>query len=388
MYMMKYIWVFVSISVLGGAIYAAPVPNAALQRRTQQALAHAPNLFLTRFPYLHYYIPKDTFAPSDTDVDVQHEYALALYLVNMYATVNVYRETPSTFTLKYLGVFDGFEKSRKPFDFAQAQRFYKKHQKAVHAQLEKYLQAPIYTWAKPTQAQLTQWVALLENLPRKEGQAVFDFPATSQGPLALSQETHVRFAPYLSQTQPILNTTAVLFDEPDIRLEDFDSHIGNHTYRRKRTYRWVKEECFYNSYLLAKQLSHAMATTPRTWEHSRLYLVTAYPKQGEFLHPAQTERFQLANGTTGLHWRYHTAVLVILEQNNQYVPVVLDSFLGGQNPLTLAQWLAYFHPQTQFRAAPFTRSNTVENALKKPTRREGNAIWVDSHKYEPAPVLK
>ena len=211
-------------------------------------------------------------------------------------------------------------------------------------------------------------------------QAVADRPVPPQ--------IAARLTPFLRQTQQKARQYVVIYDEPDLRLEDFDSRIGNHTYRRKRMYRWVSDECHYSSYVTAQALTQAMAADRNALVFSHLYMLTAYPQNGEFLTPASGPRFKLANGQEGLHWRYHTAVLIILEQNHQYFPVVLDSFLGGLRPLSVSEWQEHFAPDTRFTTTLFQRSKKTENALKIPQRLDGSAVWVDGKKYLPAPVLQ
>lgn len=369
---------------LGGAALGGGLPQGALaQQITQTAQAG-----LKRFAYMRFYTPSNHMRREPASQEDQYIRAFALYLVNMYVSVRLYPAGTAPLTLNFLGVLDGFERSYKPFDFSRATRFYEKHQAQIDALVAQHLQARHYPWEKPSAEEIARWVALLQTQPRKYQQAVYTFaqPFLMDAPVA--PQVAQRLVPLWEQAQTKARKQVIIYDEPDLHLEDFDSHIGNHTYRRRRTYRWVSDECNYSSYLTAQVLTQAMSAERNAWGFSHLYMLTAYPKNGEFLTPASGPRFKLANGQEGLRWRYHTAVLVIMEQNRHYFPVVLDTFLGGSTPVSLGQWLQHFSPQTEFRAVPFMADETTQNALKIPQRLDGNSVWVDGHKYLPAPVLQ
>ena len=220
------------------------------------------------------------------------------------------------------------------------------------------------------------WTALLENQPPHNGQAVYTFSAQYllQDPLPASlnelpSSLEMLFITLLAQAARQARQYVVIYNTPDLM------------------YRWVKEECYYGSYLLGKLVNQSALDQTLPW-NTRLYLLTAYPKNGAYLTPAQGERFELADGSVGLRWQYHTALLVIAPQENRYIPAVLDPFLTGETPSTLRDFVAHFHPDTVFKAVPFRRNQTVEDALKIPQRQEGKIIWVDNIAYQPAPVEK
>ncbi len=360
------------------------LPPGTLARQITQAQGAG----LKRFAYMRFYTPSNQLGRVPASQTDQHVRAFALYLVNMYASVRLYQAQIPVLTLNYLGVLDGFERSDKPFDFSHAAQFYQTHQTQIDAWVAHHLQARNYPWEKPSADEIARWVALLQTQPRKHRQAVYSFAQPFLMDSPVPEQAAARLTSLLEQAQAKARQHVVVYDEPDLRLEDLDSHIGNHTYRRKRTYRRVSDECNYSSYLTAQALTRAMTAERNAWGFSHVYMLTAYPQTGEFLTPAHGPRFKLANGQEGLHWRYHTAVLVIVEQNHQYFPVVLDTFLGGRVPISLGQWLTHFSAQTQFRAVPFARSSVTENALKIPQRRDDNSVWVDGQKYLPAQVLQ
>lgn len=377
------------IVFFSGAVTAQPPDDTALQRQTQQALRRHQPAGERRFIYMRYFMPTEQFARPHQNINADYKRAVASYLVNMYVSTRLYGEqSPAALSLNYLGVSDGFERLGNGFDFTHATRFYEKHQSEINDLFTQYLQTKKYPWPLPSQAEITQWLSLLKTSPKRERQIAFTFPAENKLARPVAPQAVMQLTPLLAQAQAQARKQAITYDEPGLELSDFDSHIGNHTYRRKRTYRWVKDECNYSSYLIAKQLTHALVTEPAAWENTHLYLLTATPAHGEFLTPAQGHRFKLADGSDGLHWRYHTAVLVIFQKDKQYFPIILDSFLAGNKPVSLGTWLTHFNPQTVFRAQPFLRSKTIEEALKIPTRLDGNTIWADGKQYQPAQVLR
>ena len=383
--MKKWFWVCIQAVCVCAVGVAAPLEQAAVERQIQTTRQQSQVAGERRFMYMRYYQPSDRF-PAQTSNSTRGKIrALALYLVNMYVSSHVYSTpNPSALTLDYVGVLDGFEQEGKDFNFSRAVNFYKDHQEAVDELVNRYLEERSYPWEKPTLQERIRWTALLQTIA---GRSIYAGARTWLN-RTLTAEGEKQLESVLKQTQPDLNRKVIVYDEPDLRLEDFDVHIGNHTYRRKRTYRWVKDECYYSSYLLAKQLTQAIVTSPSVWEHTHLYILTAEPTRDEFLTPAQGERFKLADGTYGLHWRYHTAVLVVFQQNGAYYLVILDRFLAGGKPVPLGTWLSHFSSQTQFQAKPFVRSKKVEDALKIPSRTEGNAIWAEGNKYIPASVVR
>ncbi len=382
--MLKKYGVLLVVGLCGGVAWGGGLQEEVLA----QKVAQTPQTGLKRFLYMRHYTPSTQISCASASQTDQYVQAFAMYLVNMYASARLYQAQNPTLTLNYLGVLDGFERSYKPFDFSQAARFYQKHQAQIDALFAHHLQARRYPWPGPSTEEKTRWVALLQTQPRKHQQAVYTFATPFLLDAPVPAPVAQRLAPVLARAQAKAHKHVVIYDEPDLHLEDFDTHIGNHTYRRKRTYRRVSDECNYSSYITAQALTRAMTADRNAWGFSHVYMLTAYPQSGEFLTPARGARFKLANGLSGLHWRYHTAVLVIVEENHRYFPVVLDTFLGGSGPVSLGQWLTHFSPQTQFRAVPFMRSSVTENALKTPERLDGPAVWVDGNKYLPAPVLQ
>ena len=247
---------------------------------------------------------------------------------------------------------------------AGSMRFYIENQPTIQSYLSQFINTKKSLGDLPSANELIAWAALLETLPIREGKATYGyakpylmqtlfFPARAQQLQAL-----------LIFTLQQIQNQVVLYDVADVHLEDLDHHIGHNGNHRSLTYRWVKDECLYSSYALANQLIRLMQQNPKSWQASRVYLITAYPETEEFLTPARTVKFSPVNGQETAYWKYHTAVLVLLEQEHHFVPVVLDPLLHGTTPLTLDKWQDNFAVHTRFTVQPFRRYQEIENALK------------------------
>ena len=376
-----------------GMAFAQSVPERELAQKLQQAATPQS----ARFNYLRFYLPSNTVPEKPglwdkwftSKIERQHQRALAFYLFNMYVTTNSYKQpVPLELTLNDIGVLDGFMRCAEPFDFKHASQFYAKNKTKVHAHLKQFFAGRSWPWPQPTGQDYERWAKLLETQPLRRGQAAYVWPEVNLLGGKFSQGVTARLKLVLENAHKEGQQKVVLYEEPAAMLEDFDSHIAPKKVRRKRTYRFVVDECNYMSYLIAKQLAADVIQKSNMWGFTRIYTLAATPAKGEFLIPAQGTRFKLANGQNGLKWRYHTAVLAVVPQNGSYVPVVLDTFLGGMRPLSVGEWLSHFSANTVFTATPFRPATEIENALRVPEKTVGNAVWVDGQKYTPAEVIK
>ncbi len=348
-----------------------------------------------RFNYMRFFVATNTVPQKpgfweslfSSNTQETHQRALAIYLFNMHVSTQLYQQTPKILTLNYLGVLDAIVRGPNRFDAQHATEFYQKNQVQIDNLLQQFRQKAPRNWPAPTQKQITAWLALLEKQPRQAGKPVYLFPAQNLLKGSLAATTSARLEAAATAAQKQAHKQIVAYDVADVQLADYDSKIGNNQSHRKRTYRWVKDECYYTTYLMGRQLITQIAQRRLPWD-TRIYTLTATAKKGDFLTPAKGDRFELANGQKGLHWRYHTALLIVVHQNNAYVPVVLDAFLGGTKPISLERWASYFSSNTLFSAVPFSRDSDTENALKVPQKIDEKSIWADGNRYEPAPVEK
>lgn len=370
-------------------VQAKEVNATNVARKTQQAQS-TPSAGVNRFKFMYFYPVRNTFPEEaglfSSPYKGMHIRALAIYFLNMQISTQMYNSsaTPSHLTLNFLGVLDGLVGAPELFDVTKATSFYQKNKKEVDAYLAQIRQKSIAKeWPAPSQAQLNAWLKLLENLPRRDKMPLYAFPATNllQTPIP-SQEVSL-FRTALAKVAG--SKQVVTYQTLHASLEDLDTKIGVHQQRMEYTYRWVKDECFYSSYILGKNLAEQI-TNKALHGNTRVYRLSAFPKTGQYLQPAQGQRFTLANGTTSLHWQYHTAILVVWPHNGSHVVMVLDNFLGGKEPISLDQWLKHFHANTVFSAAPFTRNKKTEGAIKTPSKIMGNKVQVNGTTYEPHPV--
>ena len=387
------VYVCLACCLCAAAVFSAEPSAFVLQQKAEQALNQAQLSGLSRFNYMRFY-PGTNQLPKDASLwdrlfssaqETQEARALAIYLYNMFVSARTYGDRAGKISLNYLGVLDGLALAQKPLHSQSARAFYAKHKKEIDAQMTYFLNKTHKNWAAPTSKEYEAWLTLLEKQPLKRKQVVYTFPAQNllQATLPTNVKTH--FRALLHQANAQAGKHVIVYDVPDVKLEDLDSKFGNNHSHRKRTYRWIKDECYYSAYLLGKQVNQAIISRLLPW-NTRVYLLTAYPKDGAFLLPAQGKRFTLSTGKPSAHWQYHTVLLAIVPHEGTFVPVVLDPFLGGNTPLTWKDFLAKFHTTTAFSAVPFRRNNTVEQAIKIPQKLQGTTVWVDRNTYEPAPI--
>ena len=377
-------------------ILSAPYTYAKLDEGTvaQQIAQNTSFVETKHFKFMRFFLASNTLPEEPgfwesifTSYDEQHARALAIYLFNMHISTHAYQQTPKVLSLNYLGVLDGLVRGPKVFEVSRATKFYQDNQKQIDSLLEQFMKRAALKGAAPTQAQLHQWLALLEKQPRRSNKPVYIFPKQNLLKAVVPPGIKAQFKPVLEKVSAQAQKQVVVYDTANVNLEDLDHKIGSHQAHRKRTYRWIKDECYYTSYLTGQFITSQIANRRLPWD-TRIYVLTALPQSGEFLIPANGERFKLADGQKSLHWRYHTALLIIVPQGNTYTPIVLDLFLGGQTPLPLDEWITSFNSNTVFSSVPFARDSIVENALKTPQKKEGNSVWVEGTRYEPASVEK
>lgn len=363
----------------------AKVNATNVARKTEQASSKA--IGVNRFKFMYFYFTKNTFPQEpgffSSPYKGMHVRALAIYFLNMQISIKMYNSssTPSHLTLNFLGVLDGLVGAPEPFDMTSATSFYQKNKKEVdayYAQIHKDSKLSLPT---PSQTQINAWLKLLEKLPQRGKIGLYLFPATNylQTPIPSEEVSLFRTA----LTKVANSKQAVTYQIPEISLEDLDTKIGVHQQRMKYTYRWVKDECFYSSYLLGLTLANEIANKTLS-KNTRIYLLSAYPKIGQYLQPS--DEYKSLTLPPILRWQYHTAVLVVWPHNNSHIVMVLDNFLGGKEPISLDQWLAHFHANTVFSVVPFVRNKKTEGAIKTPSKIIGNKIQVNGTTYEPHPV--
>lgn len=360
------------------------VNTSKVARKVQQASSTSSN-GIKRFKFMYFYPARNTFLTASKSMHIR---ALAVYFLNMQISTHMYNSSaaPAQLTLNFLGVLDGLVGAPEPFNMAKASSFYQENKKEVDSYFAQIREHSITKqWPAPSQTQLNAWLKLLEKQPRRGKIALYLFPATNYLQTSFSPTEVSPFSSSLATTTTQGSQKVVIYETPDISLEDLDSRIGVHQQRMKYTYRWIKDECFYSAYILGQKLVGQIANKT-LHENTRLYMLSAYPKTGQYLQPASGQRFTLANGTTSLHWQYHTALLVVWPNNGTHTLMVLDSFLGGKEPLTLDQWLGHFHANTVFSAVPFARNKKIEEHIKTPDKILGSKVQINGRTYEPHPV--
>lgn len=323
----------------------------------------------------------------------QQENAVALFLFNMYISTALYQEdVPRELTLDYLGVLDGFSKCREVFALSNVEDFYMRHRRAIkerlaeffkHSRLTNYVASSPYNDSRER-----AFLRLLRMAPARSHRPGYAWNGTTRLTSSVGREHKEQLAGLIRQSLADGANKVITFKVPRVQLESLDNPLITPKQGVSRLYRCVNDECAYCSYLLGKKFCQGLDTAYADWKVSRLYKITAYPTQGEFLTPVQGERFRLADGGQVSAWYYHTATLVIMNVNGQYIPLVADTFLAGEEPVLLETWVQYFAAQkTYFQVDVFERNQAVENAIVEPSARKGDKVIVNGKLYSPYDVL-
>lgn len=320
---------------------------------------------------------------------------LSAYLFNMYMVAEHNTLVPEALSLNETGVLDPLMHLKKSFPAERAHKIYLKNQARVQEALSFMFRLAGRPYPNDAQAE-EAWALALQ-------QASAATRSRQRISYAMPEELHLQgeydwadvsfLVPALRMAAVESENKAVLFEKTQATLEDLDTRLAAGGGRNKPnyTYRWVKDECEYSSYVLAEHLLQTAASEPEKWGKTRVYKITARPsKETFYLRPVQGERFVLADGTQAAKWQYHTAVLLVLHtQAGDYIPVVLDSFLGKtEEPFTLAQWSDFFDKTTRFEVVAFEKNKKIDEALKTPqsVNQDGKIIRINGRDYKPAPI--
>ena len=392
--MRKYGLLFLLLVFTAPLFAQADIENTlqSLTRQTVQRQAARVN----RFGLMRYFPPSDTVqsAPSWwdnlwTDYTSSHERALAFYLFNMYASTRVYNsKSVSQLTLNFLGTLDAFYMQDNPFPIKEAQTFYQKHKKEVQTLLADYFKHSKLGVYRPNETLELSFVRALTSTPLYHKKPAYTKAAVNllKGPI--SEDDEYLLESMWRRANNKIALKVVTFEQNVPVLDAYDTKLARPTTQKAYFYRWVQDECNYSSYMVGKELTETYLKNKAAWGHLRIYMLTARPKTGEYLAPAAGNRFTLANGKTALKWQYHTALLAVTNFTpGHYTPFVLDSFLGGEDVMTLDEWLSKFSSNTVFLAEPFFLDEAVEKAIQEATRIDNNDnIYINGKTYAPAPV--
>lgn len=376
--------------------YAEEDFRAQLQENLEKLTASPQTALSLRFARMRFYPPRNTVYEDPSfwgNLFTSHthakEYSLAIYLFNMYVSTKIYNvKIPTQLTLNFLGVLDGISFRNIPFEAEDVLSFYQDHKQNIQRQIASFFaQSNIGKYPRSQSFEET-CLRTLQKAPLYQKKPGYLKPAQSRLKAPILQNDKELLSAAWTLAKQNMAQKAVLFNVREAIPDNFDTKLANNTASYQHLYRWVQDECNYSSYWLGKYLTQISQNHKKDWGNLRIYMLTARPKTGTYLKPAQGNRFKLANGKQASKWQYHTVILAVSNATpHTYTPIVMDSFLGGDKLLTLDEWLAFFSANTVFFAQPFTRSKTVEKAIQEPQNRDSKGnIWVDGEKYTPAPI--
>ena len=376
--------------------------SAALEAQVAQQPGMQQNPGMSRLRLLRFYQPTNEvyqkpgllrYWLGGKERTREQETAVALYLFNMYISTAAYREDmPQRLTLDYLGALDGFSKCDEMFDLKKMGDFYTRHRAAIQAQLADYFKRgrlPEYEiYSVENEKRERGFLQLLATGPSKGNWPGYVWTGATRLSSAAYRADKEKVGQMLQQSLTEGANKVVTYTVPQMQWENLDNPLATPKHGVDRLYRCVNDECAYCSYWLGKNFCEQLAVSREGWKWVRLYKITAYPTAGEFLYPAQGDRFALASGEKSSPWFYHTAILVVMNVNGRHVPLVADKFLAGEEPVLLEKWLQNFRTEkTYFTVEVFERNQTMEDAISEPSARRGEDVIVDGQVYRPYQVL-
>lgn len=319
----------------------------------------------------------------------EHIRQMAVYLFNMYVSTAAYRmDVPSRLTLNQVGVLDSFSFGEK-FKYSKASSFYLQNKKEIKNALAGFFGKspyPAYNAEDPeNDGRELAFARLLEKAPQVNGYPGYYMAAANTIKGEASSQDKAQVAAWLAAAREEGKNKVITYATNTVSLEDFDNKFARRSNVMQYTYRCVNDECEYCGYLFGKRICRpAQENAFKNWH---FYTITARPVSGNYLTPAAGSRFKLADGSSAARWQYHTASLIMAWRNGRYAVLVADSFLAGEQPVSLEKWLSYFKPgSAQFAVMPFYRNQTVENALKTPEKRTGRNVVVGGTVHTPHPI--
>ena len=377
----------VTLPCFSGEVFHAVAVAASAARSSAQTQQQ--QISNQRFRLLRYYPVSLTPATKTKDSRQKQIYAVAVYLYNMRRSLEVYQQKDcANLTLNFLGALDGFYRLNEFLPSDSGLAFYLAHQEEIQQQVQRFFQESHTSYTRNEKLEHSLML-LLNYIPRHNNQLGYFNPKYNKIAGTLSSQDIARITPLWKAAKKEADKKVVLFEWKNVPMQAMDSPLLYANSYIQRVYRWVNEECNYSSYILGKTLATHITNHPDQWVHARIYLLTARPKEGKYLLPAQGERFTLSNGKMADAWQYHTAVLLVFQSTSgTFVPVIMDSFLGREQYLTLQEWLDKFHAKTVFFVEPFQVKKEIEQNIIIPSKVQGKNIFYQNHRYSPASIEK
>jgi len=327
---------------------------------------------------------------TSSKIEKQQLYALAQYLFNMYLYDRQGQLLPGALSLQHIGVLDPFYQLSIALYPVTAEKWYY-DDKNFSVIYDHFTQLARESGLSPflmDTSRMEDYLSRFKNTKFfviKDGLIPQRYPAYAKPQQfnfvseITQEETRLLVPIWQKANQEAINKV-VIFSEQEINVDH--PLVRNPV---KYTYRWVKDECEYSSYLIGKQLL-AQGKNQPPLSQSRIYKIMAHDAESVLLKPADPaqSRFQLANGKQSSKWQYHTAILVLLPiGKQQYKPVILDNFLGGTEIMTLQKWTTLFADSTYFQVIPFQTDPEYDKAIATVSSRNGTSVVANGHTCTP-----
>ena len=354
-----------------------PVSNKYLMRtygfRPSAALPQEPSLW------------DDFISLFTSEREEAKQKSLAQYIYNMYI-VDAAKggQTPQYLTTEYTGVLDPLYRSSFK-NAADIESFFKDNKAEIQALLKEYFQRNLHLTYNPkdknNEYTLNRYIKILKDTYNRNKKLSYMYGAGAINNTRLSENRNTQLAAMIKDNNIRNKNLAVIYQNTDLSaMLDNATRTGAHTSSKTHTYRPLKEECSACSYTFCKDVCTAAQNKYGQYKILRVYQLYAYPKTKYLKDNQGKSRFKKPEGGTYPAWDYHSASLLVFEENAGLSFTVTDNFLLKE-PVSFQDWINLFDKNTTFfTVVPFIRNENTENSIKKFTEVPSS--------YKPHPVRK
>lgn len=382
---------------------AQPVSSVFFEKLTQQIQKNAflrQNPGMNRLRWMRFYTPTPKVVQRSgfwervfqSLSETEKQRAVASYLYQMYISSASYEgEIPPRLTVNYLGVLNSMERLEVNFDAQKALPYYKKYKKEIKQWLVQFFkEANLPTYQPKDPKNDIREISFLKTLAgsvEEDGRAGY-LLAAPRWNTALPQQDAIWLEKVQQLASADIKGKVILYEETLANFSPLDKISGQYVNHGKQyLFRQAAQECAACSYLTCTQLCKQMQSASFSKEEGmQLYQLQMRPLSGKVLIPAVGNKFQSPQGKSYPNWFYHEAVLVIINHDKQYIPVVLDPFLASE-PIAFSDWLKQFKmDESILYAYPFIRWNDLEERIVQPDQVQKNQVLKNGCWYHPYPT--
>lgn len=307
-----------------------------------------------------------SFFTSEEDEAKQR--AAADYIYNMYIieAAKGAKNSPAYLDTSYTGALDPIYRSRFK-NAGEVKTFYNKHLSEINNLLRKDFKNFKYNPDEAANAKRQNaFINMLVNTYNRNKSFSYIPGAAALGRGELSAARMAQLKKQLSANNAKNKDFSVIYSYTDpMEMLDNATRTGGRSSAKHYTYRPLSEECAACTYSFCKDICSAAENKYSVYKLFRVYEITAKARSGFLKNKDGGDRFTSSYGKSYPQWDYHTASLLVFEDNGGQAFVVVDTILEKE-PVSYAHWLSLFNKaDTYFRITPFIRSKASEEKVMR-----------------------